>query len=395
MGSLRRLVPPVQPAARSEMRIALFDWTVEGHHELYVWRIAEALRARFDVVAVVPEALADSLAAAGIEVLALPDARPPIDPERPVPAQYRELAAAELDRMDAVVGRLRPDHVVHLFADRLLREWVGRPSCGAPVTACVFYPAWHYRSLFGTPMTPREVTRARFYQALLAIWRRRGDAHAVFCLDEEATRLLHGSRGAPVHWLPEPPVPSSLLAPPRPARDGCVVYGQLAERKGIGLLSDAVTAGPTPVRVTLAGAVEAGFEKGLDAYVAAMHGAGAEVDLRAWPHSEQEGLRVLAGGECAVVAYPHHHGMSRVVLEAASVGTPVIAHDRGLIGHLVKKHRLGLALDCTDAGALRSALLTLGKPGAAQEYEERLARFAAMYDARRFEEAVSAPFARP
>jgi glycosyltransferase involved in cell wall biosynthesis len=108
-------------------------------------------------------------------------------------------------------------------------------------------------------------------------------------------------------------------------------------------------------------------------------------------HTELEGLEVLAGARCAVIPYVHTYGMSRSFLEAASVGTPVIAHRHGLVGHLVRKHDLGLAVDCDDPGALRDAILHLSRdPDPARRYEGSLARFCAAYSPARFREALLA-----
>jgi glycosyltransferase involved in cell wall biosynthesis len=80
--------------------------------------------------------------------------------------------------------------------------------------------------------------------------------------------------------------------------------------------------------------------------------------------------------------------MSRVLVEACSVGTPVIAHDFGLLGHLVRRHRLGLAVDCTDPNALREAVLLLTEAERSVSYTEHIARFAARFELERFRDAL-------
>ncbi len=96
----------------------------------------------------------------------------------------------------------------------------------------------------------------------------------------------------------------------------------------------------TPVRLVLAGSVEPSYLSELRGHAAAMASSGLEVDVRPHHHSELEGLRALAGASCALLPYPQHSGMSRVLLEACSVGTPVVAHRYGLLGHLVSAHGL-------------------------------------------------------
>jgi glycosyltransferase involved in cell wall biosynthesis len=148
------------------------------------------------------------------------------------------------------------------------------------------------------------------------------------------------------------------------------------------------------MQIVLAGSVDPAFKHELDRNVSMMREAGAAVDLRNYIHSEMEGLDILAKARCAVLPYPRHYGMSRVLVEACSVGTPVIAHNSGLIGHLVRRHGLGVAVDCKDQGAFREALITFtqGSRNIAT-YSDNLAQFAARFSKSAFEHAATAPFA--
>ena len=101
------------------------------------------------------------------------------------------------------------------------------------------------------------------------------------------------------------------------------------------------------------------------------------MDVRARSHTEVEGLAVLGAARCAVLPYPRHAGMSRVLVESAATGTPVVAHDWGLLGHLVRTHGLGVTVDSSDAAALRTAVLSLSETDAQRRYAHALARFAA------------------
>ena len=59
---------------------------------------------------------------------------------------------------------------------------------------------------------------------------------------------------------------------------------------------------------------------------------------------------------------------------------------------LVRRHELGLAVDCTNPAALRVALLSMTEFDRSDTYREALSRFAARYAFDRFEVAVRAPF---
>jgi hypothetical protein len=266
---------------------------------------------------------------------------------------------------------------------RLLAE----PRLPSRTSLLIYYPRAHYRAAYGTKLSAREWPPALGKEWAVRAWMRRPDAHSVLTLDEEAARRWSTRRGAGAHWLPEPPVPELEGRAPSERR-GCALYGALAPRKGLDLLVGALAREPTPLRLVLAGAADPGYETAIERHAARLLASGLDVDLRAYPHSEQEGLRVLAAASCAVLPYPRHAGMSRVLLEACSVGTPVVAHRFGLLGHLVQAHGLGLAADCTNPRELRSAVLTLSDPIRAAAYSEALTLFKARYTRERFSAAL-------
>jgi hypothetical protein len=82
-----------------------------------------------------------------------------------------------------------------------------------------------------------------------------------------------------------------------------------------------------------------------------------------------------------------------VLVEACSVGTPVVVQDRGLLGYLVRRHGLGRAVDCHDAGAFRRAVLALVETDNA-EYADNLGRFASRFSPQAFENSLATVFLR-
>jgi glycosyltransferase involved in cell wall biosynthesis len=74
------------------------------------------------------------------------------------------------------------------------------------------------------------------------------------------------------------------------------------------------------------------------------------------------------------------------------VGTPVIVDKSGLIGFLVQKHGIGMAVNCKDPKALREALIHLCEKDQHKKYEDALARFSERFSRQVFEIAVTAPF---
>jgi len=375
------------------LKILLFDWTAGGHHGTYVRRFSEVLSKHAKVTAAVPDETAETLNGCGAEIFPLGPARPLPDFARPLAPQNRELALNELEHFDRAVLLAKPDHALHLYADPVIRRIVSRPVYGAKVTLVLFWVRAHYPSLYATKLSLYELLRAWFLEYLAFRWRMRPDAHSVFVLDENVPWRWNRLRGAEVFWLPEPPVDI-----PQPdeadeaTRSGCILYGALAPRKGIDLLARAVAHKPISLKVTLAGSVEPGFEHTLDGYCSQMREAGAEVELRGRAHLEQEGVKALAKAKCALLPYPRHYGMSRILLEAAHAGTPVIATREGLLGHLVKKYNLGSIADCRDAPALRATILDMCRVSVRDRYAASLKSFAGRYGSQCFERSITAPF---
>jgi hypothetical protein len=372
------------------MKILLFDWHSGGHHELYIRRFAEVLHSVADVVAAVPEQTAVRLHDAPLEAVSLGVSRPAVDTSRHFASETRQTGRREVDLLRTAIRNSGADLAVHLFADGIVRWLVREPPFEARLILCLFRPRRHYPSEFGTQLSVRARVAAGAFDALVSRWRRRPDAQAVLTLDEVAAQRWAQRPGARACWLPEPwverPGAQSLL--PRAQRRGCALFGALGARKGIELLAAAVERSPTPPPVVLAGAVEAGYGDRLHAQVQRMEAAGASVELRAQWHSAKEGLEVLGRARCAVLPYQDHFGMSRVLVEAATVATPVAVHDSGLLAHLVRTYQLGLAVDCTDASALARALEDLSSEDPPAGTPEALRRFADRYSRSAFERAV-------
>lgn len=373
------------------MKVLLFDWFAGGHHELYLRHFASVLAEQSEVYIAAPAASHHRLRGVPATICQL-EPRPPVDESKHLSTGKRAVAKKELALLDDVAGQVGAQHAIHMFADGVLRVLALRPRrASARLTICLFRPRAHYPSMYSSSLSLVEWSAAQVFERLLKRWRGREDAHAVLTLDEGAALRWNTGAGAPAFWLPEPPVPRSDHA--EGDRRGCLVYGSLSARKGIDLLADALSSAPTTAEVLLAGSVPNGYLPCLHDHVRAMQAAGAQVTL--WPRqfSEREGLSLLAGARCTVLPYVSHYGMSRVLLESASVGTPVVVHNTGLLGHLVTTNHLGLAVDSRDKWALRTAVEHFTQGGATLgPYVKALQAFAARYSPAAFRAAVEAPY---
>lgn len=369
-------------------RVLVVDWIAGGHHEQYVVHAARALAPVAEVVVAVPE-VSRSRVAGPWAVHSLGDPRPAAG-EAGQPSA-REVADREVAAIRDAIAATRATRVLHMFGDDLVESLADAPPMGAPVALMVFRAILHYPRRFRSFVMPADLLAAARWQRSLARWRRRPDAGPVLFFDEVAARLASRRRGAPALWQPEAPVPE---APgPSSGREGIVLAGALAARKGIDRLAAAITLRPTTLRVTLAGRPAEGFEPELARHSDAMRAAGAHVALLDRWLAEDEYLATLAGARVVAIPYPFHRGMSRLLLESAAARTPVVADRFGLLGWLTRTHGLGVAVDTADPEDFRAALdaLTAAPPDPAQA--ARLERFAARYTQAGFDAAIRAVIA--
>jgi glycosyltransferase involved in cell wall biosynthesis len=190
----------------------------------------------------------------------------------------------------------------------------------------------------------------------------------LFSLDHFAVPYIaRWSHHTEVVDLPEPldrhhaTFGSSFLDGIEPGRRRLVMFGSLDERKGIGVVLDALQALPREAQrqlvLILGGRIVGPGRTQLLARVADFE-AKSEVQLRLEdsliPEAEVQGL--LAACDLMLLTYQRHVGSSGVLIRAAAAGTPVLATDYGVIGEQVRRHRLGITLDATNSDSIRAAI---------------------------------------
>jgi glycosyltransferase involved in cell wall biosynthesis len=367
----------------AKRRVLLFDQIEGGHHDEFPAYVARALRDDVEVVIAAPESARGRLEPEA-EFVSLGD------PAQNAGDDPAALLEAERDAFFGAIREARATHALHMFADELVPLLARGRRAPARISVLVFRKASHYPLRFRSHLYPFEMRRELVFDAWLSLWRQRPDAGAVLLFDEYAARLARRWPGAPAVWLPEAPVhvPDGIV-PDGSARRGVALTGALDWRKGLHSLADAIAIEPTDTRVTLAGRPVPGYEETLAEHVERMRGAGAEVDLRARWIEPDELLTVLAQAQVVAAPYPRHRGSSRLIVEAAAVGTPVVADRYGLLGRQVREHRVGLTVDCEQPRVFRRALDSV-LAGEADVDRESLRAFAGRYTAAGFRRALLA-----
>ncbi len=370
------------------MRILLFDRLCGGHHERYLERVSAALSSTHEVVVVAPEAAHWSVRdMAGVDFVPLESIE---RPSRTARIGTQRLSTRESVVLAKAVSEVGADHAFHLFADKALPSLVGR-TVGAPLSLLLFRPRLHLRCLGGIPPSPGASLKGAAYEVCVWAWRRGRGAHAVLTLDPVAADSWRRHAGAPAVFLPEPPVAD--VGPLYARREGVVIYGAIDARKGLARAVDALAACEPKCRLVIAGLPNPDYLVILGKLVERLRLMEVEVDLHPTRIEDSTALALLAGARAVLLPYVGHVGMSRVLLEAAAAGTPVIAHDEGLIGYLVREYGLGIAVDCRDPIAFGRAIQKLVSDGEAwSSYSGQLREFASGYSAERFAAALREVF---
>jgi len=359
------------------MRICLFDWNQGGHHAEIAKAFVRALHPGADVVLAAPAQTLESVGAVDAELLSLGDARP-----RPLAAEKGEvgkaaLAEQELDLIADTVRQAQPDHLVLLWGEPVLRWMLRRPPFPVSVSLYIAASRLHYPRVYRTRFTAREWASALFKEANLLRWARRSDAHAFFCIDAAAARRLSRYPGARAIDLGEPPLSYLPEARPPEEKDGCILFGYMDERKGVDRIARALEHDCEGLRLRLYGEPAPEYAGQLAREIDRMRRGGVEVETRLERLPYKEALDALAEARTALLSFGWVPIGSRVLLESAAAMTPVVSSARGAVGHLVRKHGLGLAVDPDDATALREAIRDMAMdPTSPQRYGPALAAYA-------------------
>jgi glycosyltransferase involved in cell wall biosynthesis len=283
---------------------------------------------------------------------------------------------------------------------------------GATFSGVLFRPSVHYRTI--GPYAPtlservRDLRKSILYRRMLA----NGALAKVLSLDPYFADFANArySCGRKVGRVADPAFPAIEIGEPDrrlarrlpPERVRFVLFGSLQRRKGVLKLLEALSRldhqTGRRAAIMIAGRADDDLRDELARAVLRVSESRPEI----WLHLED---RRLASGEiaaliegCDAVLAPYQRfvGSSGVLLWAAQGGKPVVTQDFGLVGRLVREHRLGLAADTTDAVALAGALAAVIRDGAAACFDQRrAARFAAARTPQAFAAAALASCCYP
>jgi glycosyltransferase involved in cell wall biosynthesis len=249
---------------------------------------------------------------------------------------------------------------------------LGLGAQGKPLAGILFRPSVHYAAMGGYRPTVgerlRDVRKSLFYRLML----RNPAVRTVLSLDPffPDHAVAHYPEGVKVRALPDPAEPpGDATESTRTVHDfvpaervGLLLFGYLTARKGPLAVLEALALLPDPIArriaVLFAGRVDPAIRNDMDRRIASLAREKPELWLRVEDRRlDRDELEALVTRSDVVLApYQRFVGSSGVLLWAARAGRPVLAQDYGLIGRLIRDHRLGVAVDTSDPARLAAEI---------------------------------------
>ncbi|MEX2453804.1 MAG: glycosyltransferase [Rhodospirillaceae bacterium] len=284
-------------------------------------------------------------------------------------------------------------HGIFLGIDHLsLALGLGLGTGSVPLSGILFRPTVHYDPPSSQTWKERirEIRKNVLYQGMLS----NPSVSTIWSLDPDfpsyaVTKYRMGEKVRaipdPIGDMPASPLgtPVSSLAASGGGRTRFLLFGVLAERKGVLTLLDALQRiephWAAAMHVTIAGTVDPSiadrFRRAVNTVREIRPELWLDIDERRLPKSDL--ANHVADTDVILVPYQRFAGSSGVLLWAASAGKPVITQSYGLVGRLVDEYRLGRAVDTTDPSDLAAALVAAVRDGYRELGDsEGMARFA-------------------
>ncbi|MBV8882586.1 MAG: glycosyltransferase [Chroococcidiopsidaceae cyanobacterium CP_BM_RX_35] len=363
----------------------LFDLAIGGHHGNYIQHLLEywcenQLPGNIDIVTL-PEFLQvhydvvnfiSKVQNSNINLV-------PITKEESV-ALATKTSSLERVLRNFQEWRLLCKYAVHLKASECLLMYFDtykvplalglRAPC--PFSGIYFRPTFHYNNFVNYIPFFKEVVQQRREQLMLVRVLRHPQLSKLFCLDPFATECIEQLYNQPhVVYLPDPVrlEDRSQLSPTalkdklrvQSHRKVFLLFGGLEGRKGIYQLIDAIALLPPTLCEKLCLVLAGGTNSTEQALITTK----VKEILQTCPVQIIERYEFLSEtvvptyfqlADVVLAPYQSHVGMSGILLQAAAAGKPVLSSDYGLMGELVLRHQLGLAIDSTKPQEIAKGL---------------------------------------
>ena len=363
----------------------LFEMAIDGHHSVYVEHLVrywceQALSGEFYIV-VTPKfitecaavvAIAQQYSQSNVSFLPLtPAEEATLTPNLRTFLQRKARAWQEWNLMCAYAKKLQATHCFLASFDFFTWPFIlaQKPPC--PVSSIYFRPTFHYASLSGYIPTFKSRFQQQQERLLLSMVFRQPHLHKLLCLDPLAVEALNRGRADNKTVVLADPVEipmsreSSLGLRSQlniaPQRKVFLLFGELSERKGINQALDAIALLPTALCQNLCfllvGPCNSETKRQLQSKIVQVCSTRPVQIIERYGFVRGQVVQdYFQLADVVLAPYQNHVGMSSILIHAAAFQKPVLSTNYGLMGELVRRYQLGLAVDSTQPVALMYAL---------------------------------------
>ena len=379
-------LPIASPSAsQSADRIMLFELAIYGHHAVYIRHLVRywcdrSLSGHFYLVVTaqfVAEcadivAIAQDYPNAKVSFLPLTAAEEATLTQNPSSFIQRKARAwQEWNLMCTYAKRLQATHCFLASFDFF--QWpflfAQKPPC--PISSIYFKPTFHYASFPGYEPTLKSRIQQWQEKALLSAIFRQPYLHRLLCLDPFAVEALNQKQtqkkavalADPVEAYPSQSSPSELRSQLNIDSERIVflLFGELTDRKGIEQVLEAIALLSSDLCqqlcFLLAGRCDLETQRRFQSKIVQVRQLKPVQIIEQYGFASQKTVQAYFQlADIVLAPYQKHVGMSGILLQAAAAQKPVLSSDYGLMGELVRRYQLGLAIDSTQPAELAAAL---------------------------------------
>ncbi len=370
-------------------RLMLFDLSINGHHPIYIQHLIQwwgKHQLPFDLDIVVSPRfiqhhtdvidLATKYNHCSIQFIPISEQEEnEFKPHNLGPLQRMQRSFQEWNLLCRYAEKFKSDHCLILYFDPYQLPLILAERSPCPISGIYFRPTFHYQNFTQCRLTRRDRIQQVREKLLLRQVFRNPQLKTLFSLDPFAVKYLQKFQKK-VQVLPlADPIVEALVSSKQILqlrerlgvegnRQIALLFGALTGRKGIYETLDALLDLPSQLQsslcIVLAGQVNLQDHKRLVAKIAEIHSASAVQIISQFEFLIESEVPVyFQMADIVLAPYQHHVGMSGILLQAAVAGKPVLSSNFGLMGEMVKKYRLGLAIDSSKPSEIATGLSSL------------------------------------
>jgi len=366
----------------------LFEMAIDGHHSTYVQHLVrywceQGLSGNFHIVVTAEfmkkcadvVAIAQQYPKANVFFLPLSSSEEAtLNSTLQTFFQRKARAWQEWNLMRAYAKKVQATHCLLASFDFFSWPFVlaQRPPC--PISGIYFKPTFHYASFPGHTTTFKSRLQQRQERFWLSVILWQPHLHRLLCLDPFAVEALNQRHAHSKAVVLADPVKIPTLRSPTSAlksqlnieshRKVFLLFGSLTARKGISQMLEAITLLPFELSqklcFLLVGSCNLELRHQLHSKIVQVRSDHPVQIIEQYGFVREQTVQdYFQLADVVLAPYQKHVGMSGILLQAAAVRKPVLSSNYGLMGELVRRYQLGIAVDSTQPNDLMSGLSKL------------------------------------